>query len=459
VITVDDWPISQFQQAKVSGTLIVSPEYQRRPVWAKKDQMLLMDSVARGVPIGAITLYVNDSAGYDVFEVIDGKQRLSAILSFLGNDLTIKTSLITGAALDDDEFNIDEDEVTGKFHEKSFQNLAKPERMRILQYKVPIFVVTGERASAIRAFARMNRNTYTLKPQEIRNAFFCDTTFLATAIGLVEDIDAATLGDTGKAGTSLLVSLGGVSRQAWDRMQDVQLASELLILLLHGAQHRRDSLDSYYNLYRNPTGDALKKLKGMSERLAAILSQIWALTSGTSLQAFHFPSSCENDLYGLVGALHARGPLTKPQMDEVQPELMNVISAFRAQVEEYVAKIRAGETPLADEFDPLVESYGRGFLGGQTNAKSRREDRIDIWTQVINGVVATLDPKAGFSEIQRRLIWVRSPEKICARCKKPVAWDDYHAGHKIAWGHGGRTVVDNGRVEHASCNQSAGAQL
>jgi hypothetical protein len=457
VITVETWPISQFDQARTSGILVLSPEYQRRPVWSKKDQMLLMDSVARGVPIGAITLYVNSEKGYDVYEVIDGKQRLGAIESFLDDSLSIKTSLISSSALDDDEFNIESDEVTGNFHDKEFSKLATPERMRILQYKIPIFVVQGERAAAIRAFARMNRNTYTLKPQEIRNAFFSQTSFLDTSISVSQELDLALTGESGSSNTSVLVGLGAISRQSWDRMQDVQFISELLTLLLHGPQHRRDTLDYNYSLYRNPTGEAANQLKSAAERLQAILVQLWELTEGASLQAFHFPAGCENDVYGLVGALHARGLLTKPQMDALQSELITVVSTFRASVEEYVAKVRKGESPLPDEFDPLVEAYGRGFLGGQTNAKSRREDRIAVWAQVVNGVVATLDPQAGFTETQRRLIWARSSDKVCARCHEPVAWEEFHAGHKVPWSKGGRTTVENGRVEHASCNMAAGA--
>jgi hypothetical protein len=242
-------------------------------------------------------------------------------------------------------------------------------------------------------------------------------------------------------------------------MQDVQLVSELLVLLLHGPQHRRDSLDQYYNLYRKPTGDAAKSLSAAAENLIDILLQLWQISDETALQAYHFPSACENDIYGLVGAFGRRGLLTKPQMHELRQELQTIVSSFRAQVEEYIAKVRSGDSPSPEEFDPLVEEYGRGFLGGQTNSKSRREDRIGVWTGIINGVVATLDPKSGFSGAQRRLIWARSAEKLCARCGRPVAWEDYHAGHKLAHAQGGRTVVDNGQVEHASCNLSAGAGL
>ena len=455
-IRVAAWQVSQFEQARSTGTLIVSPEYQRRPVWAPKDQMLLIDSIARGVPIGAITLYADSSRGYDVWEVIDGKQRLTSVLDFLDDKLTIKTSYIEKAGLDDDEFDVANDEVTRKYHDRPYSDLEIQYKMRLAQYQIPIFLVRGDRSAAIRSFARMNRSTYSLKPQEIRNAFFTGTSFLQTVIDCINDLDVAAFGESGTSESSLLVRMGGISAGSWDRMQDLQLISELLVLVLHDVQHRRDSLDAFYGLYRDPKGDAAKKLAQGSKDLQAILQQIWQLAQETSLQAYHFPSSCEHDLYGLVGALRVRGLLTKPQMNALGKELIDVVSAFRSETEKYVNKVRKGETPSPGEFEPLVEQYGRGFLGGQTNSKARRQERIDVWVEVINGMVSTLDTASAFTETQRRLIWANSADKICARCGEVVEWREFHAGHRLAWSLGGRTVVENGRVEHAACNMSAG---
>lgn len=454
MITVESWTIQTFQTSKENGTLEVSPEYQRRPVWNAKDQMLLVDSVARGVPIGAVTVYADQSAGFAVHEVIDGKQRLTAIMNFLASALVIRTNAISGQPMDDEEFDLEVDSVTSEFHEKRFEHLEVPSRMKLLQYKIPVFVVEGDRAEAIRAFTRMNRTTYALKPQEIRNAFFAGTPFLETAIGAVEELDTAY---GTEAHASFFVGMGAISKQQYDRMQDIQLASELLILLIDGPQHRRDTIDRYYDRYRVPSAQAEAELASAKDRLTRICEQLWTLTGGVNLQAYHFPSACENDFYALVGALHERGTLTNPQMTALKDEVLAVIEGFRDQVEGYVAKLRAGETVAAGDFDPLVEEYGRGFLGGQTNSKQRREDRIRVWVDVINGVAATLDPNATFSGLQRRLIWSASADKLCARCGEVVAWPDYQAGHRVSRSLGGRTTVENGQVEHAVCNQRAGA--
>jgi hypothetical protein len=452
-IDVETWTVDSFQSAQNRGTLRISPEFQRRAVWSSRSEMLLVDSVARGVPIGALTLYADTSGGFTVYEVIDGKQRLTALMKYMAGDLAIRTALIASAATDDDEFDVDTDPISQQFHGVTFGELDVAQRNAFLEYKIPVFVVRGERSGAIRAFTRMNQNSYSLKPQEIRNAFFWDSKFLEASVQVTAELDAVAA-EPGTA--SAFVTLGVISPDGFKRMQDVQLASELILLVLQGPQHRRDQLDASYDLYRAPSRDAARVLAEAKEEVLKICAQIGQIFGYSPLQAYHFPSTCENDFYGLVGALHERGLLTAPQMTTLGDELRDVVSGFRGQVDEFIQKARTGEI-AADEFSPLVESYGRGFLGGQLNSRARRADRIRVWKEIIESVAATLDPQAAFSEVQRQLIWSRSPEKLCARCGERVSWEEYHAGHRVARAVGGRSTIDNGQVEHARCNQAAGA--
>lgn len=449
MITVDTWPISQIDSYRKQGNLNLQPEYQRRPVWQLKDRMFLIDSIFRRVPIGAVTLFVDKSRSYEYYEVIDGKQRLTSILDYLEDNLVVRKSIVQKIA-EEDEDERDSENGFASFYDVKFSSLEHPDRMRLLQYKVPVFLVEGSRADAVYAFTRMNRTNYTLKPQEIRNAVFMDSAFLKAALTVVQELDSL-------AGESFLQRFGVISKQGLDRMQDVQLISELLLLLLSGPQHRRDSLDGAYEHYRSPGPVEQAELDSTCKLLAKLCIQLGEIFHDTAMQAAHFPAACENDYYGLVGALHARKPLTTPQMEALGAELYAVIEEFRRNVEEFIAAVRQGRQIEPDDFDRLVEDYGRGFLGGQINSLGRRKERIEIWRQVIDGVVASLDPNSAFSPEQRRLIWARSVDKACARCGQTVEWKDFHAGHRIPWAMGGRTEVDNGQVEHGECNQKAGA--
>jgi hypothetical protein len=60
------------------------PEYQREPnVWSREQKQRLIDSMFRRFDIASIYLYERDDGG---LECIDGRQRLNAIMSFLGDN-------------------------------------------------------------------------------------------------------------------------------------------------------------------------------------------------------------------------------------------------------------------------------------------------------------------------------------------------------------------------------------
>ncbi|WP_426308671.1 DUF262 domain-containing protein [Cellulosimicrobium sp. E-16] len=74
----DVWPISQLTSRKLSLT----PSYQRGDVWGNTDRQALIESILRGIPLPSVILLRTGAA--TPHEVVDGKQRLTAILRFVG---------------------------------------------------------------------------------------------------------------------------------------------------------------------------------------------------------------------------------------------------------------------------------------------------------------------------------------------------------------------------------------
>lgn len=74
----DVWPIYQLTNRLPNLT----PSYQRGDVWANGDRQRLMGSILRGVPLPSIILLRTGPT--TPYEVVDGKQRLTAILRFVG---------------------------------------------------------------------------------------------------------------------------------------------------------------------------------------------------------------------------------------------------------------------------------------------------------------------------------------------------------------------------------------
>lgn len=78
----DVWPISQFTGRRLNLT----PSYQRGDVWRTGDRQALIESVLRGIPLPSVILL--RTGAVTPHDVVDGKQRLTAILRFVGKHPT-----------------------------------------------------------------------------------------------------------------------------------------------------------------------------------------------------------------------------------------------------------------------------------------------------------------------------------------------------------------------------------
>jgi hypothetical protein len=85
--TSDTWDISEFTYRARKGILNLNPSYQRGDVWPTSDAQKLIESILRGIPLPSIILLKPRSGiekAQSPFEVVDGKQRLTSILRFIG---------------------------------------------------------------------------------------------------------------------------------------------------------------------------------------------------------------------------------------------------------------------------------------------------------------------------------------------------------------------------------------
>ena len=75
--------------ADLKPRISVDAEYQRSSVWSRAQQALLIDSILRGFDLPKIYLRKLPDGSPHLFDVVDGKQRLTAIWSFLEDDLPL----------------------------------------------------------------------------------------------------------------------------------------------------------------------------------------------------------------------------------------------------------------------------------------------------------------------------------------------------------------------------------
>lgn len=224
--------ISWFRDRYVDGSLTIKPPYQRRPVWAKKQKCYLIESILLGFPIPELYVQHNTTAeGISTFAIVDGQQRLRAILQFIGVDRDPKEQ-------DFNSFVLDQLPASSKFKDQAFSDLSDDDKRRFFNYQLAARSLITDSESELREmFTRLNKYLTAAKPQELRNARFSGP-FLKMVEGLAEN--------------DYWFENRIVSAALIRRMGDFEYISELLIGVLHGPQGGSSAvIDEYYRIYED----------------------------------------------------------------------------------------------------------------------------------------------------------------------------------------------------------------
>ena len=148
-------PISDIRDWSEAGRLELRPDFQRRQVWSAPARIMLMDTIVRDIPMPKIFLAntIQDGKTYRV--VIDGQQRITAILDYLR-----------------DEFSL-ADPYTGNEKGKKFSELDQNTMDHFLSYQIDFNEAINPTDEEVReVYARVNKYTVPLNKQELRRADF-----------------------------------------------------------------------------------------------------------------------------------------------------------------------------------------------------------------------------------------------------------------------------------------------
>ena len=84
IATANTWRIGEFVTYAEDSKLNLAPSYQRGDVWTQTPRQMLIESILRGIPLPSVILLKSSDQGAQAYEVVDGKQRLTSILRFIG---------------------------------------------------------------------------------------------------------------------------------------------------------------------------------------------------------------------------------------------------------------------------------------------------------------------------------------------------------------------------------------
>lgn len=166
-ITKQTWSIREIFQKRKENILIVDPVYQRNIVWDNKKKTSFIESLFMEIivpPIYVVEISPKEVLEENKYEVVDGKQRLTAIDEFLKNNLILNENAL--------EYYRD---LLGK---KNFMEINEifPEKIRqLLSYVLDVYVITANSPPETKydIFARLNKGSEPLKVNELRKALYC----------------------------------------------------------------------------------------------------------------------------------------------------------------------------------------------------------------------------------------------------------------------------------------------
>ena len=136
------------------GDLVLAPDFQRNDIWDLKHKSELIESILMGFPIPLIYLFENENG---IRQVVDGKQRITALKMFLNNEFAL-TSL---SMLPD---------LKGKI----FDDIRPLSQAKLEDYQLHTYVIQPPTPEFVKfnIFERVNRSGISINKQEMRHALY-----------------------------------------------------------------------------------------------------------------------------------------------------------------------------------------------------------------------------------------------------------------------------------------------
>ena len=155
-IDVADQGLATLVRMVGSGSVDISPRFQRRDRWKPEQQSRLVESFLRNIPIPPIYL-AEDRMRPGRYAVIDGKQRLTAVWRFFNDKLTLSGI-----------------EFQPKLNGLRFSDLPEglQEALGMKTMRVTTLVHGSNMQAQHEVFIRLNTGGEILNPQEIRNVAY-----------------------------------------------------------------------------------------------------------------------------------------------------------------------------------------------------------------------------------------------------------------------------------------------
>lgn len=327
-LNTTNYSVSWFNKANESGELIIQPPFQRNPVWSERQQSALIDTILLEYPIPELYMQeITDTDGSQEHIIVDGQQRIRAVLDFLHG-----------------RFEINEE--SPHWPGMAFEDLGPEDKRKFFAYQFVVRILPTMPETEIRdIFQRINRNTTVLNSQELRHS-----TYWGPFIKLMEEISDYEFWN----------DAGIFSANDRRRMLDVEFISELAVAYLNGIQNKKTNLEDYYQLYETNFEES-ELVKSMFVKVLGEIQQTLDTFAKTRWRK-------KSDFYTLFLCLASNSsklPLSAEKRKETTALLIN----FASQVDIATRTETEGDIGLPTN----VGTYAKNVMRSASDLASRTE--------------------------------------------------------------------------------------
>ncbi|GAB4084010.1 hypothetical protein GCM10028784_06400 [Myceligenerans cantabricum] len=342
-----DYQLDYLQHALQPGRELIdiSPAYQRRLRWPNKKKSLLIESFLLNIPVPPIFLFERD---YNEYEVIDGRQRLDAISSFLNN-----------------EFSLSGLEYWTELNRKRFLDLPQVLKKGLLRRSLPAVVLLAETNNTTSGeldvrrvlFDRLNTGGIRLNPQELRNALYP---------GRLNDLLVEL------ARTDLFTTAWGIPR--YQPGEETDPSEQLLKNPLYSSLADAELVLRFFALRDAILNDRTGSLRLILDRYMAENAQLDDETAQGMSSSFN---STLRRLLSVFGSATFRLPSTERLSRPLYDALMVALSRDETiDIEGNAPAVQSALNAALTEADQYGILVGRGNTIGAVRARVELADRI-----------------------------------------------------------------------------------
>jgi len=238
------YSISDFLEWDNNGLLQISPDFQRRAVWSENAKSYLVDTILRNKPMPKIIITQKIEASRSIRVVIDGQQRLRAILGYINGDFKVS-----------------------KAHNRDYANysydmLPSDIRKGFLQYELGVDVIFDPNyEDVLDIFQRINTYTVSLNNQEKINAKY---------LGYFKQF----VFNYGRKYVNYFIDGGIVTKSQVTRMKEAELSADLFVSLIDGVQTNKNN-EQFYKKF-DEDSDNLDEAANRFDQIMSYIGDIYS---------------------------------------------------------------------------------------------------------------------------------------------------------------------------------------